>query len=74
METPALGCDRLLGDCDVSTPGWGCDGASNLGCDGEPGLECSRVTRFIEPLLGWAGVLGFRGGTCVLEFMGNRVP
>lgn len=75
METPGLGHGRFLGDCDVNTPGWRYDGASSFGCDdGAPDLECSGVTCFIVPALGWDGVPKFRGGTCNLEFMGNRVP
>ena len=65
METLGLGHGRFLGDCDVSTPGCGCDVASSLSCDGTPGLECSGVTCFLVPTLGWDRVPGFRGGTCV---------
>ena len=54
----------------MSTPGWGCDRPSSLGCDGAPGSECSGITGLIVPALAWDKVPGFRGGTCVLEFMG----
>lgn len=32
------------------------------------------MTCFIVPTVCWDGVPRFRGGTRVLEFMGNRVP
>lgn len=73
MEAPGVDCGRLLGEGDVRTPGWGYDGTLGLGCDGTPGWECNGDICFLVPALGWAGVLGFRGGTCILEFMGNTV-
>ena len=37
-------------------------------------MEDSGITCFIMPAWGWDRVPGFRSGTCVLKFMGNRVP
>lgn len=68
VETPGLGCDRLLGDCDVTIPGCECDGESVSGLDGLSGLECCG------PTLVWARMPELRGRTCVLEFMGDVIP
>lgn len=38
VETPGLCCGKILGDCDMSTLGLGCDEVTSLGCDGAPGL------------------------------------